>query len=117
MKKIFIYLFIFLSCPVLAQEFGRKDSLRGFLFPERSCYDVTFYHLNINVDPENKFIRGYNEIHFEALDSFRLFQIDLFENMSISQIIFDGKELSFPENIMLFLLILISGLKKARKLL
>ena len=95
MKKIFIYLFIFLACPVLAQEFGRKDSLRGFLFPERSCYDVTFYHLNINVDPENKFIRGYNEIHFEALDSFRLFQIDLFENMSISQIIFDGKELSF----------------------
>ena len=95
MKKIFIYLFIFLSCPVLAQEFGRKDSLRGFLFPERSCYDVTFYHLNINVEPENKFIRGYNEIHFEALDSFRLFQIDLFENMSISQIIFDGKELSF----------------------
>ena len=42
MKKIFIYLFIFLACPVLAQEFGRKDSLRGFLFPERSCYDVTF---------------------------------------------------------------------------
>ena len=49
---------------------------------------LLFYHLNINVDPENKFIRGYNEIHFEALDSFRLFQIDLFENMSISQIIF-----------------------------
>ena len=79
----------------MAQEFGRSDSLRGYLSPLRSCYDVTYYHLDINVDPEEKFIKGYTEIHFNALESFQIFQNDLFENMNISQIIYKEKELDF----------------------
>ena len=94
--RIFVfYLFLFISSSLVAQEFGRSDSLRGYLSPLRSCYDVTYYHLDINVDPEEKFIKGYTEIHFNALESFQLFQIDLFENMNISQIIYKEKELDF----------------------
>jgi aminopeptidase N len=94
--RIFVfYLFLFISSSLVAQEFGRSDSLRGYLSPLRSCYDVTYYHLDINVDPEEKFIKGYTEIHFNALESFQVFQIDLFENMNISQIIYKEKELDF----------------------
>jgi len=94
--RIFVfYLFLFISSSLVAQEFGRSDSLRGYLSPLRSCYDVTYYHLDINVDPEEKFIKGYTEIHFNALESFQIFQIDLFENMNISQIIYKEKELDF----------------------
>jgi aminopeptidase N len=95
MRTIIFYCLLFLSFSCLAQDFSRKDSLRGFLYPQRSCYDVIYYHLNINVDPQNKFIKGFNEIHFNAVDSFQVFQIDLFENMNISSIIFDGNELDF----------------------
>ena len=94
--RIFVfYVFLFISSSLVAQEFGRSDSLRGYLSPIRSCYDVTYYHLDINVDPEEKFIKGYTEIHFNALESFQIFQIDLFENMNISQIIYKEKELDF----------------------
>ena len=94
--RIFVfYVFLFISFSLVAQEFGRSDSLRGYLSPIRSCYDVTYYHLDINVDPEEKFIKGYTEIHFNALESFQIFQIDLFENMNISQIIYKEKELDF----------------------
>ena len=94
--RIFVfYVFLFISSSLVAQEFGRSDSLRGYLSPLRNCYDVTYYHLDINVDPEEKFIKGYTEIHFNALESFQIFQIDLFENMNISQIIYKEKELDF----------------------
>ena len=90
--RIFIFsLFLFVSCSVIAQDFGRKDCLRGFLFPERSCYYVTYYHLDINVNPQEKFIKGRTEIHFTALESFQVFQIDLFEKMNISQITYNEK--------------------------
>jgi hypothetical protein len=77
--RIFVfYLFLFISSSLVAQEFGRSDSLRGYLSPLRSCYDVTYYHLDINVDPEEKFIKGYTEIHFNALESCEVFEIYLF---------------------------------------
>ena len=95
MRFLFFYFFVFLSFTIAAQDFGRKDSLRGYLFPERSCYDVTYYHLNLNVDPEEKYIKGYTEIHFNTLDSFQVFQIDLFENMNISRIIYNERDLDF----------------------
>ena len=95
MRFFIFYLLIFISYSLIAQDFGRKDSLRGYLSPERTCYDVTYYHLNINVDPEEKFIKGFTEIHFNALKSFRIFQIDLFENMNISRIVYNKQELEF----------------------
>ena len=46
MKKNTILLLLF-SCTFIlqAQEFSRKDSLRGNLTEIRTCYDVTFYDL------------------------------------------------------------------------
>ena len=73
-----------------SHEFGRKDSLRGFLSPERTCYDVSYYHLKISVDPKEKYIKGFSEIHFESVDDFSTMQVDLFENMNITDILHEG---------------------------
>jgi len=40
--------------------FTEADPLRGMLRPERTCYDVTFYDLQIKIDIEEKYISGYN---------------------------------------------------------
>ena len=90
-KNLILIFFLFQFFHSYSQEFGRKDSLRGYLFHERECYDVSYYHLNISVDPEEKFLKGYSEIHFEAQSDFELIQIDLFENMKISEIQFEGR--------------------------
>ena len=96
MKKIGLLVLLICSFWILnAQDFGRADSLRGFLFPERNCYDVTYYHLSLKVDPEMKFIRGFTEIHFDAVKDFDVIQIDLFENLKISRIEFEQQDLSY----------------------
>jgi aminopeptidase N len=91
MKKLILLFILFQSLFSYSQEFGRKDSLRGFLYPERTCYDVSYYHLKVSIDPEEKYLKGYSEIHFEAQSDFELIQIDLFENMKISEIQFEGR--------------------------
>lgn len=72
--------------------FTRKDSLRGSLTPPRTCYDVTYYHLDIKVDPEQKSIEGSNIIYFEVKEDTKLLQVDLFENLEVNKIKMDGNE-------------------------
>ena len=42
----------------------------------RNNYDVTFYNLDIKIDIEKKFISGFNEIKFLALEDVSKIQID-----------------------------------------
>jgi len=74
------------------------DTLRGALRPERTCFDVTYYDLKLHINFEDKTINGSNEIHFTALADFKVLQIDLFENMSLDSILFEGEKLSFSRN-------------------
>ena len=68
MKKIsLILLFIFFSFLGVAQEYSRKDSLRGNLTELRTCYDVTFYDLFVMVDEKEKSLeKSYNIIYFTS---------------------------------------------------
>lgn len=75
--------------------FSKGDTLRGALSPERSCYDVTFYDLNLAVDPDKKFIKGYVDIFFDVRQECSTLQIDLYRNMQISQITFYDQPLTF----------------------
>ncbi len=78
-----------------AYRFGRADTLRGMLRPERTCYDVTFYDLNIKVDVKAKKISGYVDIAFKAVEDFKTLQIDLYQNMNLSGIEYNGNKLGF----------------------
>jgi aminopeptidase N len=79
----------------LPEKFSRKDSLRGTLSPERANYDVTFYNLDIKIDIENKYISGSNLIQFKVLNSLPVLQFDLFDNLKINSVEWDGKKLEF----------------------
>ncbi len=75
--------------------FTRADTLRGKLTPLRTCYDVTFYHLDVNVDIEKRSVQGSNLIRFKAMQPFTRMQIDLFANMNIERIEYEGHVLPY----------------------
>ena len=98
----FVFLLGFSCLQSLAQlmdgqpaVFSQKDSLRGTLSQFRNCYDVTYYHLAVKINVEAKTIQGSNSISFKCLSDFEELQIDLFENLNIDQILFQGKALTF----------------------
>lgn len=75
--------------------FSHADSLRGALRPERTCYDVTFYDLKVRVDPATQRISGSNAIHFRTVSDINTLQIDLFENMNVDAISYQGNALTY----------------------
>ena len=94
------YIFIFstlLCCQIaLAQEpiFTRQDTLRGSITPEREWWDVTYYHLDISVDPATKSIQGKNTVQYIVLKSDSILQIDLQPPLHITQVVQNGEELT-----------------------
>ncbi len=77
------------------KKYTEAKILRGKLRPERTCFDVNFYNLNIDIDIKNKFIFGFNEIQYTVIEDFTKMQIDLFENMKISKITYKNQILRF----------------------
>ena len=77
------------------RTFTRADTLRGSLRPERTCYDVSYYELNIRIDTEKQSITGSSRIEFNTISSFQTLQIDLYDNMKIVDITSGGKELKY----------------------
>lgn len=105
MKKLFLLfgLIFVLSFNIYAQnkknywpKSTKADTLRGMLTPLRTCYDVTFYDLEIRVDPQTESIKGFNKIYFKVVDDFNEMQVDLFPNMKVDKIVLDdGTELKY----------------------
>ncbi|SKB41683.1 Peptidase family M1 [Parapedobacter luteus] len=77
------------------QLFGRADSLRGQLTPLRTCYDISYYHLDVKVDPDARHISGSNLFRFTAVEDFSRLQFDLFDNLRIDSVMYHGQELPF----------------------
>src|SRR3546814_1656965 len=70
------------------QPVTRADTLRGSLRPERNAYDVTYYHLNIRVDPVKKYLEGYNDITFRTRNRSEEHTSELQSLMRISSAVF-----------------------------
>ena len=75
------------------EKFNRQDTLRGSITPEREWWDLKYYHLDIDVNPNDKFISGKNTIQYEVLKPYQTMQIDLQSPMEITKVIQNGKEL------------------------
>ena len=75
------------------KNFTKQDTLRGSITPEREWWDLTYYHLDIKVDPENKFISGKNTIQYKVLKHDSVMQIDLQPPMKLLKAVQNGKEL------------------------
>jgi aminopeptidase N len=75
--------------------FTRQDTLRGSVTPQRAWWDLTYYHLDIEVNPSDSTIRGTNTVTYRVLSPARVMQIDLQEPMSLKSAYQDGVSLSF----------------------
>lgn len=95
MNRFNLIFFLSISCLVHAQNSSRKDSLQGGLRPERTSFDVLRYDLDIKINPEEKFLSGYNDITFEVIENTRRIQLDLFANMQVDSIVLHGKRLTY----------------------
>lgn len=95
----YLYLCFILMCTLFSQrifaQFTAADSLRGQLRPERTCYDVKFYDLNIDINFQTKHIKGYNTITYKVVRGFNMLQIDLFANMKIDSIVHKDNSVKF----------------------
>ena len=95
MKKILFIFFLFSISTIFSQNFTRQDTLRGSITPQRAWWDLTYYHLDISVNPENQSIEGSNTINYRVLHPNDEIQIDLQDPLKINKVLQDGKELNF----------------------
>jgi aminopeptidase N len=101
MKNKFLFgilvLLMLLHNKSISQEykFTKQDTLRGSITPERAWWDLTYYHLDIAVDLENKFIKGSNTIEYKVLEPNKKLQVDLQSPLKITKVEQNGKELTF----------------------
>lgn len=68
-------------------NFTRQDTLRGTITPEREWWDLTYYHLDIKVTPDTKFISGKNTIQYKVLKPYSVMQIDLQPPLKITKVV------------------------------
>jgi aminopeptidase N len=101
-RKLKILLFVCISIQNFAQGIfddklatNRQDTLRGSITPERAWWDLTYYHLDIKVEPDKKFISGSNTVGYKVLESNKIMQIDLQKPMNITSITSKNKDLKF----------------------
>ncbi|WP_100614864.1 M1 family metallopeptidase [Confluentibacter citreus] len=80
------------------EAFTRQDTLRGSITPERAWWDLTYYHLEVKVEPDNKFISGKNTIQYKVLENNTVMQIDLQAPMVITKITQNGKALQVKDD-------------------
>ena len=99
MKKQFLSICLFLMAIGLsAQQFTEQDTLRGSITPERAWWDLSYYHLDIEVNPDKKFISGSNLVGYTVLEEKKVLQIDLQPPLRIDKVTQDGKSLKVTSN-------------------
>ena len=116
MKKLlflFIISLLFNSCAIFYHynDFGEvpkkpgqypvftsKDYLIGSLDEYRAGYDVSFYDLNLNLDPGNKRIQGNVLIYFKALKKLDKIRFDLYRNLKIDSVCLAGQRMQYKRS-------------------
>ena len=105
MKNFLLALIVFLGLQSVSAQLTvskenstHRDSLQGGLRPERTCFDVQRYDLNIKVNIDQKSIMGYNDISFKVIENTNTIQVDLFENMQVDSIVFNTKKLNYKRD-------------------
>ena len=98
MKRLIFFLitaFAFQTL-IVAQtpKFTHQDTLRGSITPERSWWDLKYYHLDIIVNPSDSTIRGTNTVTYKVLTPGKVMQIDLQSPMVLTKAVQNGKPLN-----------------------
>jgi len=94
MKMTFYMLLLSVSTAAFGQNFTEQDTLRGSITPEREWWDLNYYDLYVDVDPDQKYISGQNTIRYEVLKPKQVLQVDLQPPLKIEKVTQDEKELN-----------------------
>ena len=97
LKLSLLIFFSIISLNLYSQQynFTKQDTLRGSITPERAWWDLVYYHLDISVKPEEKFIKGSNTITYNVLNSSNRLQVDLQSPLKITKVEQNGNLLDF----------------------
>jgi hypothetical protein len=77
----------------------RAEILRGEYDRYRANNDLLYYHLDIRVDPDKKFISGKNTIRFRMLKDDTRIQLDLVQNLKVDKILLDRTPLHYDREL------------------
>ncbi len=104
----------FIQANLIAQSdhFTHQDTLRGSITPERAWWDLTYYHLDIRVNPADSSIHGTNTVQYRVLEESALMQIDLQPPLKITKIEQDGGPLPFNREGNVYYIRMANGQKK-----
>jgi aminopeptidase N len=78
---------------------SRASVLRGEYGRYRVNNDLLFYHLDVRVDPDRKFISGKNTIRFRMLQDDTRIQLDLYDNLSVERILLGSTPLKYEREL------------------
>ncbi|WP_187263355.1 M1 family metallopeptidase [Pontibacter beigongshangensis] len=78
--------------------FTRQDSIRGSITPERAWWDLTYYHLDIAVNPADSTVRGKNTVQYKVLQPHQRMQLDLQPPMTMEKVLQNGKPLPVKQD-------------------
>ncbi|MFM7104954.1 MAG: M1 family peptidase, partial [Flavobacteriales bacterium] len=71
------------------------EILQGALRSERTCFDVTYYRLDLAVDITEKSLHGSNLIRFDVKEATQKIQLDLHEDLTLDAIFWHNRKLDF----------------------
>src|SRR5689334_3036212 len=77
----------------------RAEILRGEYGRYRANNDLLYYHLDIRVDPDRKFIGGKNTIRFKMLNDDTRIQLDLVSTLNVDKIVLGPTPLKFEREL------------------
>ena len=83
----------------LTAQTERADVLRGEYGRYRANNDLLFYHLDVRVDPEKKFLSGKNTIRFKMLQDDTRIQLDLHAALHVDKILIGSTPLRFEREL------------------
>ncbi len=96
---LIISFFILITNASFSQKtFTHQDTLRGTITPERAWWDVTYYHLKVEVNIEKKTITGSNLIQYKVHSASQIMQIELQEPLKISKVAQNGVDLKIRKD-------------------
>jgi aminopeptidase N len=104
-----------LTAQIIDSPATEGDYLRGSLRPERTCFDVHYYDLNINIDTLNRSISGVSNVYFNVKESTTKIQLDLFADMRITKITRNNELLSYQRSFDAIFIEFVSPLAKGTK--
>ncbi|MGA2251330.1 M1 family metallopeptidase [Terracidiphilus sp.] len=76
----------------------RADMLRGAYGPYRENNKLLYYHLDIRLDPEKKYISGKNTFRFRMLKPGDRIQLDLTDKLNIDKILLGDTPLKYERD-------------------